>query len=76
MAYFGNGGVACFNVLAAAWLCSYCCAPPVSPVILIPATASASSLSNATVSTGAVAETTVRNLPLLAVPVRSEHVDR
>jgi len=70
MALYGNGCVTCVNLLATAWLCAYCCSPPAPRVILVPTT----SLSNATVSSGAIGVSAVQELPLLAVS--AEHMER
>ena len=66
MSYYGNPCIACFNVVATAWLCAYCCAPLLAPVAVVPVRTVR--LSEATV-TGETLKTgeTSADLPLIAV---------
>jgi len=67
MSYYANPGVSCFNVLASAWLCAYCCAPLFAPVVAMPTRTMR--LSDATVTAGAYQTgTALPGLPLLVVP--------
>ena len=68
--YYGNPCIACFNVVATAWLCAYCCGPFLAPVAVPVRTVR---VSEATV-TGEASPTgeEAPDLPLIAVPCSME----
>ena len=64
---YGNPCIGCFNLLATAWLCAYCCGPVIAPVAVV--TPGPTVVSEAPVVAGSA------GLPLLAVsssPARME----
>lgn len=70
MSYYGNPCIACFNVVATAWLCAYCCGPLLAPIVVVPTrtvrVSEAMVTGEASKTEEAVA--TVPDLPLIAVP--------
>ena len=75
MSYYGNPCIACFNVVATAWLCAYCCGPLLAPTVVVPARTVR--VSEATVTGEASPQTgealaTAPGLPLIAVPCSME----
>lgn len=78
MSYYGNPCIACFNVVATAWLCAYCCGPLLAPTVVVPArtvrvseatvTGEPSSQTGEALATAATAP----GLPLIAVPCSME----
>lgn len=70
--YYGNPCIACFNVVATAWLCAYCCGPLLAPTVVVPTRIVR--VSEATVTGEASSQTggAVPDLPLIAVPCSME----